>query len=127
MLYTNAKDARIKGVRDVDILVRCYEDRSLIKTIRQRQLKFAGNVIREESVEKLVVEGKVAGKRAKSRQRITYTEGLTPYVAGNVTSNELLHAAADRQRYKNILDKVPDDARQRQELTGHHHEKKTFM
>ena len=78
----------------------------LIRIIRKRQLKFFGRVIREESIKNLVVEGKIAGKRATGRLRITYIEGLTSSVDGNLTSNELLHAAVDRERCKLIVANV---------------------
>ena len=61
----------VKRVSNVDVLARCNEERSLIRVIRQRQLKFIGHIVREESIEKQAIEGKIAGKRAKGRQRRT--------------------------------------------------------
>ena len=90
----------------VDVLARCNEERSLIRVIRQRQLKFVGHFIREESIEKLAIVRKIAGKRAKGKQRRTYMEGLTSSVAGKLTSNELIHAAADRKRFKLMVANV---------------------
>ena len=87
----------------MDVLARCNEERSLIRVIRQRQLKFIVYVIREESIEKLAIEGKIAGKGAKGRQR---RKGLTSSVAGSLTSNELIHAAADRKRFKLMVANV---------------------
>ena len=63
-------------------------------------------VIRDESIEKSVIEGKIAGKRANGRQRKTYIKDLTSLVAGNLTSNELLHAAADKKWFKLMVDNV---------------------
>ena len=59
------------------------EERTLMKSIRQRQLRFLGYTIREESIEKLAIEGKVEGKRARGRQRLTYMDGLTSVVVGD--------------------------------------------
>ena len=58
----------------------CNEERSLTKIIGQRKLKFTGHIIREESIEELVVEGKIAGNKAKSRQRMAYMEGAAALV-----------------------------------------------
>ena len=64
------KISRVNRVRNVDVLARCNEERSLIRIIRQRLLKFVGHAIRGENIKILVVEGKTAGKSAKGRQRM---------------------------------------------------------
>ena len=43
------------------------EERTLMKSIRQRQLRFLGHTIREESIEKLAIEGKVEGELGEDR------------------------------------------------------------
>jgi len=40
----------------------------LLITIRQRQLRFVGHIIREESIEKLSFEGRVEGCRSRGKQ-----------------------------------------------------------
>ena len=89
---------------NVNVLARCNEERLQIRVTRQRQLKLIGHVIREESIEKRAIEGKIAGKRAKGRQRRTYM--YTSSFAGNLTSNELTPAAADRKRFKLMVANV---------------------
>ena len=46
-------------------------ERSLLNTIRRRELRFVGHVMRTGGLEKLVLEGKING-----RQRLKYLEGL---------------------------------------------------
>ena len=79
---------------------------TLRKAIRQRQLRFLGHTIREESIEKLAIEGKVEGKRARGRQRLTYIDGLTSVLVGDLRANDLLHGAQDRKRFQNMVANV---------------------
>ena len=43
--------------------------RSLLATIRKRQLKYAGRSVRKGRIAKLVLEGKIPGKRQRGRRR----------------------------------------------------------
>jgi len=45
------------------------EEQKLLKTIRQRQLRFVRHIVREESIEKLSLEGRLEGCRSRSRLR----------------------------------------------------------
>ena len=90
-------------VSNEGVLVLADEERTLMKAIRQRQLRFLGHTIHEESIEKLAIEGKVEGKRARGRQRLTYMDGLTSVVVGNLRANNLLHAAQDRKGFRNMV------------------------
>ena len=96
----------INGVSNEKVLVLADEERTLMKSIRQRQLRFFGHTICEESIEKLAIEGKVEGKRARGRKRLTYMDGLTSVVVGNLRANDLLHAAQDRKRFQNMVANV---------------------
>ena len=44
-------------------------ERSLIKTIRKRQLTFLGHICRHKGLEHLSITGKIEGKRSRGRQR----------------------------------------------------------
>ena len=90
----------INKVSSEEVLVLADEERTLMKAIRQRQLRFLGHTICEESIEKLAIEGKVEGKRARGRQRLTYMDGLTSVVVDNLRANDLLLAAQDRKRFQ---------------------------
>ena len=46
----------VQRVRNVDVLARCNEERSLIRIKRQRQLNFDGHAIGEESIDYLQME-----------------------------------------------------------------------
>ena len=46
------------------------------------------------------------GKRARGRQRLTYMDGITSVVVGNLRADDLLHAAQDRKRFQNMVANV---------------------
>ena len=48
------------------------EEQRILASITQRQLKFFGHIIRENNLERLVLEGKIDGSRSKGRQRKKY-------------------------------------------------------
>ena len=56
-------------------------EQRLLKTIRQRQLRFVGHIVREESIEKLSLQGGVDGCRGRGRRRQDFLQGLAT-VAG---------------------------------------------
>ena len=55
-----------------EVLQLAETKRSLMTTIRKRQLKFVGHINRKNGLEKTVLCGKIEGKRSRGRQRTTY-------------------------------------------------------
>ena len=52
-----------------EILETIGEEISLIRTIKTRQKKWIGHTLRGESLLKMVIEGKMLGKRSRGRPR----------------------------------------------------------
>ena len=63
-------------------------------TIRRRQLRFVGHVLRKGGLEKLVQEGKINGRRQRGRQRLKFLEGLA--FATGCNAMDVLRRADDR-------------------------------
>ena len=95
-----------------DVLEMIGEERKLLKTIRQRQLRFIGHIVREDLIKKLSLEGKVEGCRSRGRQRQDFLQGLAKAVG--MKTMELLWLAQDRNEH----------SRQRQTLIWHAKKKK---
>jgi len=70
--------------------------RTLMRTIRQRQLYFLGHVTRRQGLEALVVTGKVEGRRARGRQRQKYLDSLCTCLEDNVSPTQLIRATQDK-------------------------------
>ena len=72
--------------------------------IRRRQLKFVGHVMRKGGLEKLVLEGKINGKRQRGRQRLKYLEGLAS--ATEYGAVDILRRVDDRVGFRHMVANV---------------------
>ena len=94
----------VHRISSKEVLMLVNEERSFVKTIRQRQLRFLGHSEREENIEELTtIEGKVEEERARGRQRPIHMDGLTSVVAGNWKASDIIHTAQDRKRFQNMV------------------------
>ena len=86
------------------ILEETNQERSLIKTIRKRQLKFLGHICRHKGLEFLSLTGKIEGTRSRGRQRITFLDSLSSFVTGNNKDNiALLRMTEDRDKWRIMI------------------------
>jgi len=70
--------------------------RTLLKSIRQRQLAFLGHVLRRQSLENLVVTERIDGRRARGRQRLKHLDSLCDSLKDKVSATQLIRASEDR-------------------------------
>ena len=56
-------------VTNEEVLRRARRERSLMISIRKRQLQFLGHIMRKEGLENLTLTGRIEGKRSRGRQR----------------------------------------------------------
>ena len=65
--------------------------RSLLKTIRKRQLQFFGYINRADGLEKQIFRGKICGTNSRERQHTKYTDSMNNFVTRKeFPSNELI-------------------------------------
>ena len=79
--------------------------RSLMTTIRQRQLGYLGHVLRSRSLAKDCLLGTIEGTRARGRQRMKFMDGMKA-VAGCGSVAEITRMAEDRTRWRYIVANV---------------------
>ena len=72
--------------------------RSLIRIIRERQMKFLGHICRKNGIEKQVLCGKIERRRSRGRQRIKYMDSLNKYVNNKSLSNTEIIRKTDNRR-----------------------------
>ena len=48
------------------------QERQLLRTIKERQTRFTGHIIRKGELEDLILAGKVQGKKARGGQRLLF-------------------------------------------------------
>ena len=56
-------------VTNEEVLQRVEEERAIMVTIKTRQKKWIGHILRGESLLRMIIEGRVEGKRKRGRQR----------------------------------------------------------
>ena len=83
--------------------------RTLMKSIRQRQLAFLGHVLRRQGLENLVVTGRIEGRRARGRQRLKYLDSLCDTLKDKVSPTQLIRASEDRGLWQRMVANVVDD------------------
>ena len=91
------------------VLEMCGMTRSMMVTIRRRQLRFVGHAVRKEGLQKLVLEGKLEGKRGRGRRRLDYMGGLVAVAAASATgysAAELLRRKGDRIGFREVVANV---------------------
>ena len=89
-------------------------ERSLLKNIRKRQLKFLGHILRKEGLENLCLAGRIEGRRARRKQRSTYLDSMVSWMKNQVSARErvkisslnLLKTSGDRKLWKTMIAKV---------------------
>ena len=76
--------------------------RLMMTTIRQRQLRYVGHVLRNRSLAKDCLLGTMERTRARGRQRMKFTDGVKAVVAcGNI--GEVVRTAEDRARWRYMV------------------------
>ena len=71
-----------------------------------RQIRFLGHVNRKEGIEYLAMTGKIAGKRARGRKRMTFFNSIIIRMGGSYTACEVLQASKDRRTWTDIIANV---------------------
>ena len=92
-------------VSNEKVLGQVKEEQQILVSITQRQLKFFGHIVRENNLERLVLEGKIDGSRSRGRQRKKYLDDLVA-AAGCLWKGELFHLAQDRKRFRCMVANV---------------------
>ena len=81
--------------------------RSLLKTIRKRQLHFVGHINLADGLEKQILSGKICGTKSRGRQRTKYTDSLNDFVTRKESpNNELIWRTDDREGWKAMIANV---------------------
>lgn len=92
----------IDHVSNEEVMRRAGVKRELLSVIIERQLRFLGHVVRKEGLECVALQGKIEGKRARGRQRITYLDRVKK-VTGIANTAEIFACARNRQRWRDMV------------------------
>ena len=66
-------------------------------------MRFLGHVNRKEEIEYLAMTGKIAGKRAIGRERMTFMNSIIRRMGGSWAAWEVLQASKDRRTWTDTI------------------------
>ena len=75
---------------------RVQEERGLIKSILARKKNWIGHAVRHDSMMKLMIEGRMEGKRGRGRMRM----GMIDVLLEDGTYVQMKRRAEDRDKWK---------------------------
>ena len=84
-------------VSNEEVLQRIGVKRELLLTIKTRQKKFLGHVIRKGAIEDLSLSGRIPGKRARGGQRKTFSDNF------DLTARHLWDSARNRKEWRKLM------------------------
>ena len=83
-------------------------ERELLRTIRRRQMRFLGHVMRREQIENLSLTGRIPGERGRGRPRMKYLDGIKKTIGG-LTTGQMLQMTRNRDVWKSMVATVFND------------------
>ena len=83
--------------------------REIVKTIRERQLRFLGHVMRRQQMENICMVGKVEGRRGRGRPRVKFLDSLAKSIDGGHTPVQLLQMTEERSDWRFVVANVQED------------------
>ena len=81
-------------VTNEDVLKKLNTERKLLKTIKQRKLRYFGHVKRQNGFLKQTLEGKIQGTRPRGRPRTTWVDNIQEWTGR--TKADCTQACKDR-------------------------------
>ena len=96
-------------MRNDEVLDRVDAGREIMRTIRRRQLRFLGHVLRRDGLENVSMTGKIDGRRARGRQRQKFMDGILAELGNGWTSGRVIQLARDRKGWQTMIANVIDD------------------
>ena len=78
--------------------------RSLMKTVRKRQMEFLGHINRKNGLEKIVLCGKIEGKRSRGRPRTSHIASLNAFAfEKKIPNNQCIKLADNRVEWRTMI------------------------
>ena len=89
------------------VLAEADTKRSLIQTIRKRQMQFLGHLNRHKGLEHLALTGKIDGNRSRGKQRLNFLNSLNVWATNREKDNiSFLRVSEDREEWRAMITDV---------------------
>ena len=76
--------------------------RSLLNTIKKGKCQYFGHIIRGNGVQRLLMEGRLNGRRGQGRPRTMWTDNMKEWT--KISYNDCIRVAHDRERLRSMTD-----------------------
>ena len=76
-------------------------EKQLINTIKQRKCRYFGHLIRRDGLQRLLLEGRINGKRGRGRPRTMWMDNIKEWTKLNY--NENIRMAQDREKWRSMV------------------------
>ena len=81
--------------------------RSLLNTIKKRKCQYFGNIIRGDGLQRLLMEGRINGRRGRGRPRTMWTDNIKELNEliewTKISHNDCIRVAQDRERWRSMI------------------------
>ena len=85
-----------------EVLNKMKTKRTLLNTIKTRKCQYFGHIIRIHHLQRLLIEGRMNGRRGRGRPRTMWTDNIKKWT--NLSYNDCIRAAQDRVRWRSMTD-----------------------
>ena len=83
-----------------EVLRRANANRQLMKTIQQRSLQFFGHLVRRNNIHRVLIEGKINGKRGRGRPITSWVNNIVKWTGLDYPS--VVRTAQDRHWWRAV-------------------------
>ena len=88
-------------ITNEEVLRRMGTGREIVRQFKTRKLQYLGHLIRHNSTQLQLIEGKIEGRRSRGRPRNTWTTDIT--TTKGLKFNQLKRASEDRKRWHGLV------------------------
>ena len=96
MLRISWKEHKTNG----EILHKMKTNRSLLNTIKKRKCQYFGHIIRGSGVQRLLMEGRINGRRGRGTPRTMWTDNIKEWT--KISYNDCIRVAQDREGWRSM-------------------------
>ena len=96
MLKISRKEHKTNG----EVLHKMKTKRSLLYTIKKRKCQYFGQIIRGNGVQRLLMEGRINGRRGRGTPRTMWTDNIKEWP--KISHNDCIRVAQDRGRWRSM-------------------------
>ena len=88
-------------ITNFSVLREIGEERSLLRSIKRRKLKYFGHITRAGGISAEILQGMTEGKRKRGRQKTRWSDNIVEWTGK--TMNECTRACRDRSLWRKLV------------------------